>query len=120
MEPYPGLPDKWYPMLPMDAYWNLDAEDNIHICKRKLTNKSTKKQPKINQNSTKNLPKIDQKSTKNLSKLDSWGVLAPRAKKPFNSHFADLPGPPSWGPKSIKIRPKIDPKSDQFFDCFFD
>ena len=34
LEPYPGLPDKWFPMLPVDAYWSLDAEDTTHICRR--------------------------------------------------------------------------------------
>ena len=33
-EPFPGLPDKWFPMKPVDTYWMLDADENIEIARR--------------------------------------------------------------------------------------
>ena len=33
-KPYPGLPDKWFPMRPVTAYWTLDADENIDIARR--------------------------------------------------------------------------------------
>ena len=30
-KPYPGVPDKWFPMRPTSVTWSLDAEENITI-----------------------------------------------------------------------------------------
>eukprot|EP00973_Karenia_brevis_P095862 12429459-Karenia_brevis.AAC.1 len=30
-KPYPGIPDRWFPMRPTAVTWSLDAEENITI-----------------------------------------------------------------------------------------
>ena len=33
-EPYPGLPEKWFPMKAVETFWTLDADDHIEIARR--------------------------------------------------------------------------------------
>jgi len=33
-EQYPGLPNQWFPMRPVETYWTLDADENIEIARR--------------------------------------------------------------------------------------
>ena len=33
-KPYPGLPDKWFPLTPITTWWELDAQENICISRR--------------------------------------------------------------------------------------
>ena len=33
-EPFPGLPDKWFPMKPVETYWTLDADEHIELARR--------------------------------------------------------------------------------------
>ncbi len=32
-QPYPGLPENWFPLKPVTCYWTLDAQENIDICR---------------------------------------------------------------------------------------
>ena len=33
-EPYPGFPEKWFPMKAVETFWTLDADDHIEIARR--------------------------------------------------------------------------------------
>ena len=52
----------------------------------------------------------------------SWGdlgaILAPRWPQEPQEPQKVISGRPSWGPKSINIGPKSDPKGDRFDDQF--
>ena len=33
-EPYPNLPENWFPMKPVETYWTLDSDEHIEIARR--------------------------------------------------------------------------------------
>ena len=90
----------------------------------KINQKSIKNRSKNKQKSIKNGPKSDQNRSTELSWRGlgpSWPQDGPKSsKKAAKMKVLTSSRGPLWGPKSIKIWPKSDPRGDHFFDWFRD